>query len=286
MRISQYRVGIIAFSALITVLGIASYTAAQQKPVGTGEKAGSAAPQSSSQGDEKGAKAPRPWQLKISKELPRTFSLKAKEASLREITNELSELIKVSVFMSPLLEKQLVSFDFSGINLEGTVRMFAPQAFIDYEVGGDDQSQPKPLAIYLQAFNERPPSTTQVVKGSSEAILIEGDTEEGVEDEEARKKREAEDPLRVSYAKNYLTIKARKQPLTVVLFKIASELGIPFEMRYESPEIVDVEFTNYTVESALRSLSPSVRLFYRTDLQSYEVQPLRIVLAAPSPAKS
>jgi hypothetical protein len=57
-------------------------------------------------------------------------------------------------------------------------------------------------------------------------------------------------------------------------------------MRYESPEIVDVDFTNYSVEQAIRSLSPAVRLFYRTDLQTYDVQPLRIVLSAPTNGKS
>jgi antitoxin component of RelBE/YafQ-DinJ toxin-antitoxin module len=119
------------------------------------------------------------------------------------------------------------------------------------------------------------------VKGTSEAILIEGDTEEGTGDEEAQKKRDEENPLKVSYARNNLSVRARKQPLTVVLFKIASELGIPFELRYESPEVVDVDFNNYTVEQAIRGLSPAVRLFYRTDLQTYEMQPLRIVLGAP-----
>jgi hypothetical protein len=45
--------------------------------------------------------------------------------------------------------------------------------------------------------------------------------------------------------------------------------------------VVDVDFNNYTVEQAIRGLSPAVRLLYRTDLQTYDVQPLRIVLAAP-----
>ena len=180
------------------------------------------------------------------------------------------------------MSKQRVSLDFGGLNLEATLRMLAPQAYVDYVAGGDDP-EPKPLAIYLQALNERPPATT--VRGTSEAILIEGDTEEGTDSTE-QKKKEEEDPLRVTFANNTLSVRARKQPLSVVLYKIATEVGVPFEMRYESPEVVDVEFTNYSVEQAVRSLSPAVRFYYRLDLQTFQVQPLRIALVAPSAPKS
>ena len=286
MNIDRYRRRVIASAVLITILGFGISASAQRNTARSEEK-GAATPAPAEQSaEEKTQKVKRAWSLKMSTESPHTFTLKAKDANLREITNELSRLVKVPVFMSPLLDKQSVSFDFSGINLEGTVRLLAPQTYIDYEIGGDDQVQPKALAIYLQAFNEKPPSTSQVVKGNSEAILIEGDTEDGVGDEETQKKREEENPLKVSFARNAISIRARKQPLSVVLFKVASELGIPFEMRYESTEVVDVDFNNYSVDLALRSLSPTVRLFYRTDLQSYETQPLRIVLAAPVRAKS
>lgn len=274
------------FAVVMTaLLCVTPAPAQQQKPSRDADQNRAGAAQTGEGDADKGAKEKRAWSLRMSKEAPHTFSVKAKEARLSEITGELSRRLKVPIFSSPLLEKQLVSLDFSGINLEGTLRMFAPQVYIDYESGGEDQYQPKPLAIYLHGMNEPPPSTTQVVKGNSEALLIEGDTEEGVGDEEARKKREAEEPLRVSYAKNFLSVRARKQPLTVVLYKIANELGIPFEMRYESPEVVDVEFNDYSVEQAFRSLSPAVRLYYRLDLLTYGVQPLRIVLSAPASGK-
>jgi hypothetical protein len=137
----------------------------------------------------------------------------------------------------------------------------------------------------LQANNERAPSTTAAVHGNTEAILIEGDTEEGT-DSEAQKKKEEEDPLRVTFANNQLSVRARKQPLSVVLFKIANEVGVPFELRYESPETVDIEFTNYPLEQAFRSLSPGVRFYYRLDLQTFQVQPLRLALLSPASAKS
>jgi hypothetical protein len=224
--------------------------------------------------------AEKAWSVKLSKVAPQTFTVKAKETKLTDITGEISRLLKVPVHLSPLMENQRVSLDFGGLNLEATVRMLAPQSFIDYVAGGADAGQPKPLAIYLQALNERPPSATATVKSSSQAILIEGDTEEGT-DSEAQKKKEKEDPLRVTFANNQLSVRAHKQPLSVVLFRVADEVGVPFEMPYESPEIIDIEFDNYSLDQAVRSLSPGVRFYYRLDLQTFQVQPLRIALVAP-----
>ena len=222
----------------------------------------------------------------MSQAAPHTFTVKAKEARLSEVAGEFSRLLKVPVTVSPLLEKQRVSLDFSGMNLEGALRLLAPHAYVDYVAGGEGGDEPKPLALYLQGANERPPATTAAVQGTSEAILIEGDTEEGVGDEEERRKKEAENPLRVTFERRQLSVRARKQPLTVVLFRIASEIGVPFELRWESPELVDVEFDNYSIEQAVRALSPAARLYYRIDLQSFDVQPLRLALVAPASGKS
>lgn len=225
------------------------------------------------------------WTVRMSKDAPHTFSIKAAEARLSEVTAELGRLLKVPVTLSPVMEKQRVTLDLAGLNLDATLRMLAPHPYVDYVVGGED-GQPRPLAIYLQAYNERPPAASAAARGNSEALLIEGDTEDGVGDEEAQRKRQQENPLRVAYAQNQLSVRAQKQPLTVVLFKVASEVGVPFELRWESPELVDVEFSNYPLDQAVRSLSPAARLYYRLDLQSFQLQPLRLALVAPNPAKS
>lgn len=225
--------------------------------------------------------AAKSWSVRVSKTAPYTFTVKAKESALPEITQELARLTKVPITLSPIIAKQKVSLDFAGLNLEATLRMLAPQCYVDYVAGGEGGDEPKPLALYLQGANERPPATTAAVRGSTEAILIEGDTEEGT-DSEAQRKREEEDPLRVTWTNNQLSVRARKQPLTVVLFKIASEVGVPFEMRYESAELVDVEFQNYPLDQAFRSISPGVRFFYRVDLQTFQVQPLRLALMPPA----
>ena len=227
--------------------------------------------------------AQKSWSVRMSQAAPHTFTVRAKDAGLSEITREISRLLKVPVSLSPLLEKQKVTLDFGGLNLEATLRMLAPQAYIDYVTGGDDPEQPRALAVYLQGANERPPSMTASVRGNSEAILIEGNTEDNT-DGQAQKKEE--DPLTVTFANNLLSVRAHKQPLSVVLYRVASEMGVPFELRYESPEVIDVEFTNYSLEQALKSLSPEIRFYYRLDLQTFQAQPLRMVLVPPRSLKS
>jgi hypothetical protein len=256
--------------ALAAAFAPASFFAAQQA---TTEPKPAEAAQSPAKG----------WSVRMSKGAPHTFTVKARESPLTEIAAELSKLTKVPVTLSPLMARQKVSLDFAGLNLEATLRMLAPQGYVDYVAGGEAGDEPKPLALYLLGANEKAPATTAAVRGNSEAILIEGDTEEGT-DSEAQKKRVEEDPLRVTWSNNQLSVRARKQPLSVVLYKIASEVGVPFEMRYESAELVDVEFQNYPLDQAFRSLSPGVKFYYRVDLQTFQVQPLRLALmpsAAP-----
>lgn len=223
------------------------------------------------------------WNLRVSKGAPLLVSLQAQKVSLTEIAGDLSRQLNVPVLLSPVMEKQKINADFVKYPLEAAVRTLAPQVFIDYEVTGDYSVQPKPIAIYLYAFNEPPPAANTVVKGTSEAILIEGNTEEGTDSAapSADGKKE-EPPLNVTFEKNQLTVHARKQPLSVVLYEIASKIGVPLEVRTDSTDLVDVSYSNYSVEQALRSLSPAVRFYYRANLSTADNQPLRIVLSAPA----
>jgi hypothetical protein len=244
------------------------------------------APQAAAQDGHAAAPARRPeqgraWSVRMSKSAPYTFTVKATEASLGEVAAEISRLSGVPVTLSPLMRKQRVTLDFGGLNLDATLRMLAPQPVVDYEAGGEDP-QPRPLAVYLQALNEKPPAPGDAARADTQAILIEGDTE-GAEGE-ARK--QEEEPLKVTYANNQLSVSARKQPLTLVLARVASEVGVPFDVRYESPQVIDVEFDNYPLDQAVRSLSPEVRLYYRQDLQTLRMQPLRLALVSPAAARS
>ncbi|HLL75780.1 MAG TPA: hypothetical protein VK421_11015 [Pyrinomonadaceae bacterium] len=224
------------------------------------------------------------WQLKVSKGTPAMISLKAKDAPLAEIAAELSRKLNAPVFLSNVMRQQRVSQEFSDIPLEGAVRILSPQPYIDYEVSGDPASQPRPIGIYLHALNEEPPDPAAVVKGETESLLIQGHTEEGTEAYEKAKEKD-DLPLRVKVEKDALSVRARRQPLSAVLAEIASKVDIPFEMKYESSDLVDVDFNSYTIDQAVRTLSPNIRLYMRTDLLSYENRPLRLVLVPPAGAQ-
>ncbi|MCA1817562.1 MAG: hypothetical protein LC746_14430 [Acidobacteria bacterium] len=228
-----------------------------------------------------GAQQQQPaWRLTVSKEQPRTVTLTAKNARAADVAAELAKRLSVPVLLSPLMQKQRLTLEFENVPLEGALRMLAPQPYVDYEVRGETGEQ-RPVAVYLYAFNEEPPARDAVVKGTEEAILIEGDTEEGTEEYEKRKQKE-DVPLRVKFDHNQLSVLARRQQLNAVLFEIANKVDIPFEMKYEGSELVDVDFNNYTVEQVVRSLPANVRLFQRTNLTNYETTPLRLVLAPPA----
>lgn len=270
---------------LVLLISAGSIVAAQQKSTPEANNGSAAELKTAPSQAGKQAKTKGTWSVRMSKSAPHTFTVKAKDASLGEITGEVARLLKIPVLLSPLMAKQRVTLDFSAMNLEAALRLLAPQPYVDYVAGGEDSPEPKALAVYLHALNERPPSTTDTVKGNTEVMLIEGNTEEGTDGEEDQKKKE-EDPLKITYAGRQLSVRAHQQPLSIVLYKVASEVGVPFEMRYDSTELIDVDFSNYSIEQAVRRLSPYVRLYYRSDLQTFEIQPLRIALVAPAPVRT
>lgn len=217
--------------------------------------------------------------LKVASGAVRAVDLNANAASVAEIAVKLSQEFDIPVLLSPVMQKARVSIEFEGMPLEGAVRMIAPQPYADYEISGDGSTMAKMVALYLYALNEPPPSESAVVRGDSEAILISGDTEEGTE---RASKEEQETSLSVKIERNQFTVHARKQPLTAVLYEIASKVDIPFEMKYDSSEVVNVDLNNATMEQVVRTLSPNIRLYQRIDLQTYETRPLRLVLAQPT----
>ena len=219
------------------------------------------------------------FSLKVSNGPFRAIDLKANAALAAEIAARISKEFDVPVLLSPVMQKTRVSIEFEGMPLEAAVRMIAPQPYADYEISGDGSMMPKIVALYLHAMNEPPPSESAVVRGDSEAILISGDTEEGTE---RAAKEEQEPALSVKLERNQFTVRARKQPLSAVLYEIANKVDIPFEMKYDSSEVVNVDLNNATIEQVVRTLSPNIRLYQRTDLQTYETKPLRLVLALPT----
>jgi type II secretory pathway component GspD/PulD (secretin) len=227
-------------------------------------------------GQSQPAKPKLPFTLRVTDDQIIGISLKAQDVKLKEITTELSRRLKIPIFVTSILEKHQVTTNFSDLVLEPAMQMLAPQVYIDYEIDSTPGKQPRPVGIYLQGYNERAPDDNAVVKGNSDVMIIEGNTEDTPESTAA-----SEQELKITYEKGNLSVKAKKEPLIAVLYGIANELGVPLEVKNEVSDLVTVNIDKTSVESALQQLGPNIRLYVRTDLQIQEKRPLRLVLVAP-----
>jgi hypothetical protein len=240
---------------------------------------------------EEGSKA---WQ-----DLPRLVSIKAKNAPLSEIAADLGRQFKTKVVLSPIMEKQRVTLDVENLLLEQVLLTLAPQPYIDYVVAEGPVGTRKPLAIYLNAINEREPAVRNSANSDMNAaqfMVIEGDTEAPT-DNPYQGKPESEQPLSARYDEvtKRISVHARKREKIYVLQLIAAKTGMTSELGNYDPkdekaldvvkrlnEVVDVDFQDYTVEDAVRALTTDVRLYIRTDLLNSNTTPIRMVLAVPA----
>ena len=210
------------------------------------------------------------------------LSLKAEKARMSEVAQALSEKLKIPVFLGPERQKETISIEFSELTLEPALQLLSPTVYVDYELDTGSMNPPKPLGIFFFDANQGEPPATAVVTGANQSMLIEGNTEDGVEpttDDE--KKKLEEQPLRVRYENGLLTVKAKQQPLPVVLLKIGEELGIPVDIQNEKLDPIDADISKLPIDDVVRQLSPQVKLYYRADLTRAEKRALRMVLAEP-----
>ena len=211
------------------------------------------------------------------------LSLKAEKVKLVDIAAEISKRLKIPVMVGSTLQQEVVSIEFSSLTLEPAMQLMAPAVYIDYEIDTGDNTTSKPLGIFFWDANSGEPSITASIQSSTQSLLIEGDTEDGVEPQtDEQRKRLEEQPLRIQFQENRLTVKAKKQPLALVLLKIGEELGIPVDIQFPTEVIVDAEINKMSVEDAARRLSPNIKLFLRADLLHSERRALRIVLTDPT----
>lgn len=210
------------------------------------------------------------------------LSLKAEKASVAEVAHELSTRLKIPVFLGPQRQKETISIEFSDLTLEPALQLMSPTVYVDYELDTGSQNPPKPLGIFFYDQNQGEPPASAVVSGANQTMLIEGNTEDGAESEADDDKNKEEQPLRVHYENYTLTVKAKKQPLPVILVKIGEEIGIPVDIQNENLDPIDVDISKLPIEDAVRQLSPHIKLFYRADLTRAEKRALRLVLAEPA----
>ena len=216
-----------------------------------------------------------PFTLSVTEDQIIGISLKAQDATVKEIAAELSKRLHIPITMTPIVERHRVTVNFSDLVLEPAMQQLAPQVFIDYEIDMTPGKTPRPLGIFLQGYNEAAPPQNAVVHGNSDAIIIEGDTEDNGEDKD---KDEKEKELKVTFEKGELTVIAKKQPVVVVLYAIANEIGVPLQVDHEIVDPISVNIQKASVESTLQQISQNIRLYLRADLMTQERKPLRIVL--------
>jgi hypothetical protein len=210
------------------------------------------------------------------------LSLKAEKAKMADVSQALSEKLKIPVFLGPERQQETISIEFSELTLEPALQLMSPTVYVDYELDTGSMNPPKPLGIFFYDVNQGEPPTTAVVTGANQSMLIEGNTEDGVEPttEEEKQKLE-EQPLRVRFENGLLTVKSKQQPLPLVLLKIGDELGVPVDIQNQRMDPIDADISKLPVEDVARQLSPNIKLYYRADLTRAGKRALRIVLAEP-----
>lgn len=270
-----------ARTATLLVLAIlVSFTIARSQPATNAQDV--KAPEKDAAAPEKKA-ANKPgfaWTIKTRPIL--NLSLKAEKAKMAEVAQALSEKLKIPVFLGPERQKEVISIEFSELTLEPALQLMSPTVYVDYELDTGSMNPPKPLGIFFYDTNQGEPPVTAVVTGTNQSMLIEGNTEDGVEPAtEEEKKRQEEKPLRVRYENALLSVKAKQQPLPVVLLKIGEELGIPVDIQNERLDPIDADISKLPIEDVARQLSPNIKLYYRADLTRAEKRALRLVLAEP-----
>jgi hypothetical protein len=263
-------------TTLIALLCFAAFTlsVAQRPAPATDTKQGA---KEAKPADTKPATKP-PYTLTVKLRPILNISLKAEKAKMSEVSQELSKKLKTPIFLGPERQNELITVEFSELTLEPALQLMSPTVYVDYEIDTGSGEPPKPLGIFFYDANQSEPPATAVVTGTGQSMLIEGNTEDGVPTEGEEKK---EEPLLITYDNKLLSVKAKKQPLSLVLLKIGEELGIPVDIQTQNLTEVDTEISKLPVEDVGRQLSPHIRLFVRADLTRAEKRALRLVYAEP-----
>ncbi len=212
------------------------------------------------------------FKLTVSDENILAISLHSENTRLADIAAELSRKLKIPVVLSAVMSRQKTGAKFSDLLLEPAMQLLAPCVFIDYEVDSAPGARPRPLGIFLNAYNELPPASNAVVKFKSQAFVISGNTETkpGEEDED--------DPIKISYKNGSISVNAKDQNLLDVISDISEETGIPFEGPDDLDETVSVNIKDRPLEDALLQLSPNLKVYVRYDSQRGTRTVLRIVV--------
>jgi len=213
------------------------------------------------------------YTLTVTKDGGTFVTLKARDAKLADVAADLARRLNAKVIVGASLKDEKITVDVAGTPIEPAALALAPRVFVDYEVRRD--AQPIPLGIYLLGLDDPDPSISAVVQGTSQGLMVSGNTEDtGQPPKDA--------PLRITYAKGRLTLFAKEQPLIEVVLSIADELGVPAEVKYETREVISADIKETpNLEDALVSLSENVRVYVRSNASRMDRTLLRVVIVPP-----
>ena len=218
--------------------------------------------------------APRAYTLTVITDGMPFVTLTAQDAKLSDVAADLARQLGAKVIVGPSLKNERISVRVAGTPLEPAMLAFAPRVYVDYEVRRD--AQPRALGIYLLGQDDPDPSVSAVVQGTSQGLLVTGNTEDTGQPP-------ANAPLRIIYNKGRLTLFAKQQPLILVVMAVADELGVPAEIKYQSRDMIDADVKETAaIDDALAALSDNVRVYVRSNANRLEKSLLRIVLVGPA----
>jgi hypothetical protein len=192
--------------------------------------------------------------------------VRAKAVPLTQIAAELSRRLKAPVILSRVMEKQKITLDFEDLPLETALQMMAPLPYVHYELQGG--STPVCREIFLNAYNE--PVPVPKLENKNISFVMQGDTESTNSED---------DPLRVSYSNQRLSVKVRKQSLSAVLDRIATVMGVNFILKQDTDDTIDLDFKEMSLEDAISYFPPSVHIHVRKDIQRSSTVPLLVEFA-------
>ena len=202
----------------------------------------------------------------------------ASNAPLGEIAERLEKKLATKIDVSAAARDLRVTTELDRQPLDLTLRELAPQAYLDGILSGGGAGKTAILIIHLRTAGEPAPAMAELKKRFSEVFMFSGNTEDPNIDP-------SEGKLDVTWRNGRLRVFGKKQPLSVVVARIAEELGIPFELIGDSREVIDVAVTDATLEQAMSALTPSVKLYYRKNLATFGMTPVRLVLEEPFPGE-
>jgi len=194
-------------------------------------------------------------------------SVRARAVPLTEIAAELSRRLKAPVVLSRVMAKQKVTLEFQDLPLETALQLMAPLPYVHYELQGG--SDPICREIFLNGYNE--PVPVPKIENRNVSFDIQANTESTGDNED--------DPLHVNYINGRLSVSVKKQSLTAVLDRIASEIGVNFSMKQDTNDTIDLDFKDMSLEDAMSYFPPSVHLHVRKDIQRLSTVPLLLEFA-------